>query len=185
MNRLSTAVLLLTLTFSTAALSKEVAGVKLPDTASVEGKTLKLKGAGLRKKVFFKVYVAGLYAENAGLDAKELVSSDQVKRVQLAMLRDVDRKAVGDAIREGFAKNNAAKMSALQARLDKFASGLPDTKSGDQLLFTYLPGKGLHVSGKNVDFTVEGKDFADALFSVWLGADPVDEGLKEGMLGKD
>jgi len=42
-------------------LGREVAGVKMPDTVTVEGKTLKLNGMGLRKKVMFKVYVAGLY----------------------------------------------------------------------------------------------------------------------------
>jgi hypothetical protein len=31
---------------------------------------------------------------------------------------------------------------------------------------------------------VEGKDFSDALFSVWLGTNPVDGSLKDGMLGK-
>jgi len=36
--------------------------------------------------------------------------------------------------------------------------------------------------GKSV--TIEGKAFGDALFRVWLGDDPVDGGLKEGMLGK-
>ena len=44
-------------------LAGEVAGVKMADTVSVEGKTLKLNGMGLRKKVVFKVYVAGLYLE--------------------------------------------------------------------------------------------------------------------------
>jgi hypothetical protein len=32
---------------------------------------------------------------------------------------------------------------------------------------------------------VQGKDFADALFSVWLGKQPVDDGLKKAMLGKE
>jgi hypothetical protein len=32
---------------------------------------------------------------------------------------------------------------------------------------------------------VEGKDFADALFSVWLGKDPADDDLKAGMLGSE
>ena len=31
---------------------------------------------------------------------------------------------------------------------------------------------------------IPGKDFADAMFAVWLGAKPADAGLKEGMLGK-
>lgn len=29
---------------------------------------------------------------------------------------------------------------------------------------------------------MEGKDFADALFSVWLGANPVQEDLKRALL---
>ena len=32
--------------------------------------------------------------------------------------------------------------------------------------------------------TLPGKDFADAIFSVWLGAKPVDGDLKKGLLGK-
>lgn len=31
--------------------------------------------------------------------------------------------------------------------------------------------------------TIEGADFASALFSIWLGSDPADEGLKNGLLG--
>jgi len=39
------------------------------------------------------------------------------------------------------------------------------------------------VEGLQDGSVAQGKDFADALFSVWLGAKPVDEGLKKGMLG--
>ena len=35
--------------------------------------------------------------------------------------------------------------------------------------------------GKTV---IAGKDFADALFAIWLGEHPVDDGLKQGLLGK-
>jgi hypothetical protein len=31
--------------------------------------------------------------------------------------------------------------------------------------------------------TIEGKDFSDALFLVWLGAKPPTEDLKKGLLG--
>jgi Chalcone isomerase-like len=31
--------------------------------------------------------------------------------------------------------------------------------------------------------TIAGADFATALFSIWLGSDPVDESLKAGLLG--
>ncbi len=55
--------LVLPLALSAVLSAGEVAGVKMSDTVTVEGKTLKLNGMGLRTKVMFKVYVAGLYLE--------------------------------------------------------------------------------------------------------------------------
>ena len=162
----------------------EVAGVKMPDTITVEGKTLKLNGMGLRKKVVFKVYVAGLYVETPSKDAAQLVSSDQVKRMQLSVLRSLKASQVTEAIEEGFEKNSKAQMGALKDRLRKFSGMFADVVEGDQILMTYIPGKGVSVSIKGAEKgTVEGKDFADALFSVWLGANPVQEDLKKALLG--
>jgi hypothetical protein len=59
-----------------------------------------------------------------------------------------------------------------------------DVTEGDPILMTYVPGKGVTVSIKGAEKgTVEGKDFADALFSVWLGPNPVQEDLKKALLG--
>ncbi len=177
------AALMLALCVAAPALAKEAGGVQLPDTATVEGKTLKLKGAGVRTKFVFKVYAAGLYLEDPSLDAQAILSADQVRRVHLVMLRDVDKKTMADALSEGIARNSKDKLPALQAGINTLTSSFADSKSGDNVIFTYIPGKGLVGSGK-VNFTVEGKDFADALFAVWLGKDPVDGGLKDGLLGK-
>lgn len=166
------------------ALAKEVAGVSLPETATVDGKTLRLNGMGLRKKVVFKVYVAGLYLETPSKDAASVISSDQVKRMQLSVLRSLSSRQVSEAIEEGFEKNSKASMAALKARLDKLATMIPNVEKGDQILLTYVPGKGTVVSAKNVEKgVIEGKDFADALFSVWLGSNPVQEDLKAALLG--
>ena len=162
----------------------EVAGVKMPDTVSVEGKTLKLNGIGLRKKVVFKVYVAGLYLESPSKDAAVVIASDQVKRVQLSVLRSLKAAQVTEAIAEGFEKNSKAQMGALKDRLSKFNAMFADVVEGDQILMTYVPGKGTLVSVKGAEKgSVEGKDFADALFSVWLGPNPVQEDLKKALLG--
>ena len=76
-------------------------------------------------------------------------------------------------------------MAALKDRLTSFMGVIPDLKEGQILKLTYVPGKGTTVKGgAAAEATVEGKDFADALFSVWLGKNPVDEDLKQGMLGK-
>src|SRR5262245_6319451 len=100
--------------------AKELAGVQMPDVQSVEGKDLKLNGPGLRKKLFFKVYVAGLYLETPSKDATGILSADGLRRVDMSMLRDLDRQTIVDAIRKGFEKNARAQLAQLKDRLDKF-----------------------------------------------------------------
>ncbi len=166
------------------ALAGEVAGVKMPDTITVEGKTLKLNGMGLRKKVLFKVYVAGLYVENPSKDAAKLISSDEVKSITLNILRSLSGSQIGEAISGGFWHNSKAQMGALTDRLQKLTGMFPAVGEGDQIVLTYVPGKGTSVTAKDqAKGVIEGKDFADALFSVWLGGNPVQEDLKKALLG--
>jgi hypothetical protein len=169
--------------FAFSSLAAELEGVTMPDTVKAEGKDLKLNGQGLRKKFVFNVYVAGLYVENPTRDGAELLARDEVRRVDMSMLRDLDRKAIVEAIQAGFEKNSGEKFAALKERMEKFAAVIPDIKKGQLLTIIYTPGKGTRVEGQKESFTAEGKDFADALFSVWVGKFPVDENLKKGMLG--
>jgi Chalcone isomerase-like len=165
-------------------LAGEAAGVKMPDAVTVEGKTLKLNGMGLRKKLMFKVYVAGLYVETPTKAPEAIISSEQTKRMQLHVLRNLRASQVTEAIEEGFEKNSKAQMGALSDRLKRFIGMFADVVEGDQILMTYVPGKGTSVSVKGAEKgTVEGKDFSDALFSVWLGPRPVQEDLKKALLG--
>ena len=158
-------------------------GVTSPDTVTADGKTLKLNGMGLRVKFVFKVYVASLYLENTSTAPADIIKTDQVRRVELKMLRDLEKKAIVDAIKEGFEKNSSATLPALQERLTKFTEKIADIKKDATLVIQYVPGKGTVIEGGKDTYVAEGKDFADALFSVWLGAKPVDDNLKKGMLG--
>jgi hypothetical protein len=186
MKKLSVPALMLSLVLAAPALAKERAGVNMPDSINAEGKSLKLNGVGLRKKAIFKVYVAGLYVESPSQDANTVIKSDQVKQVKMVMLRDLDKEKITEAVKDGFEKNNKAQMPALKERLDNFTSAIPDVKKGDTLTLTYVPGKGTSVTSKTGQaLSVQGKDFADALFSVWLGKEPVSEDLRDEMLGKD
>jgi hypothetical protein len=183
---LSALVLSLTLALPAFAQEKEVAGVKFPETTTVEGKELKLNGAGLRTKAIFKVYAAGLYLETPSQDGAQVIGSDQIKRVRMVMLRDLEKSKITDAIIEGIEKNNKAQMGALKERLDTFNAAIPNLKKGDELTLTYIPGKGTSVQSRSgQEISVEGKDFSDALFGVWLGKSPVDGDLRNKMLGKN
>jgi hypothetical protein len=170
---------------SVAALpAVEVAGVKLPDTQTVDGKTLKLNGAGVRKKAIFKVYAAGLYVETPSKDAAVLISSSQAKSMHLWLLRDVEGPKISGAIAEGFELNSKSALPQLKPRLDQLAKLIPDLKDGEQIALTWIPDKGTVVNVRGTDVgTIEGRDFADALFAVWLGPKPVQDDLKKALSG--
>ncbi len=163
--------------------AKDIEGTQVPDTVSQDGKTLRLIGAGIRSKWMFNVYVGALYAEKPTFNAANLIKSEQVKRMDLHLLRDVGKDKIFESIREGFEKQSKAQMPALQARLDQLAAAVPDLKKGDLMSLTYIPEKGVVLGGAAKETVIPGKDFADALFSVWLGPDPVDSDLKRKLLG--
>jgi hypothetical protein len=163
--------------------AKDVDGHPVPDTVSQDGKTLSLIGAGIRNKWMFNVYVGALYAEKPTFNAANLIKSEQIKRMDLHMLRDVGKDKIVESIREGFEKNSKAQMPALQARLEQLAAAVPDLKKGDVLSLTYVPEKGVIVGGVAKETVIPGKDFGDALFSCWLGPDPADSDLKRKLLG--
>jgi len=165
-------------------LAASVDGVKIPDTVTIDGKELKLNGAGVRKKMIVRVYVLGLYLETPSKDATAIISSDQIKSMQLKMLRNVDGAKISGAIIEGFENNSKAALPQLKPRLDQLAKMLPDVKEGDVIALTWIPGKGTQVEVRGtMTGTIEGRDFADALFAVWLGPNPVQEDLKVALVG--
>ena len=169
--------------FGRAARAGELAGITLPDTLKVGEKTLKLNGLGLRKKAVFKVYVGGLYLESASKDAGAILASDQAKAIRLHFLRDLTKAQLVEAFQEGF-EANAKDKAAQKAAFDKMLALVPDMKAGSTLTLTYLPGKGTALQVGSKDLGVfEGKGFADAVFSIWLGPKPPTEDLKKGMLG--
>lgn len=163
--------------------AREFHEVRMPDTVTISGKEVKLNGMGLRKKFVFDVYVAGLYVELPSRDAAEILASDQVKRMTLFMLRDLSKDKITEALRDGFEKNAKDQMPAWKDRFDQLSAMIPEAKKGSTIVITYLPGTGTMLSTSTTRSVIPGKDFADALFSVWLGQYPVDDGLKKGLLG--
>jgi Chalcone isomerase-like len=161
-----------------------VDGVNVPDTVTVDGKTLKLNGAGMRRKMIVRVYVGALYLETPSKDAGAIVSANQTKSMRLRMMRSVEGSKISGAIAEGFENNSKDAMPQLRPRLEQLAKWIPDVKEGDEIALTWIPDKGTQVDVRGTTKgTIEGRDFADALFSVWLGPNPVQEDLKVALVG--
>lgn len=166
------------------AVAAELAGVKMADSLSVGGKALRLNGLGLRKKAIFKVYVGGLYLEAPSKDAGAVIAANAPKAVVMHFLRSVDRGKLVEAYKEGFEANAGPRAAAQKTNIDRFYGFIGDVKDGTEMRFAYVPGKGTTVSRDAKELgTIEGKDFAEALFSVWLGLKPPSADLKKGLLG--
>jgi hypothetical protein len=162
-----------------------LAGVNLPGTSTVGDKSLVLNGMGLRSEFMVKVYVAGLYLPQKSTDASAIIKVDEPKQMVMQFLHDASKKQLSDAFEESFKDNDPDTEKAMKTHVDGFLGALEDVKVGEQMVFTYLPGKGttLAVNGKD-KLTVAGAPFGQLVFSVWLGPKPPTAGLKKGILGQ-
>ncbi|MBI1946318.1 MAG: chalcone isomerase family protein [Deltaproteobacteria bacterium] len=174
------------LAWSGAAVAKTVDGVDFPDTVEVAGAKLVRNGIGARTVMFMRFYLAALYVEKAASTASTLLGPDRPREVRLVMVKEVSKARFQEAAQAGFDKNTPTPSAELKAKEAQFLALVPGQLAGDTLTFSYEPGVGTHLKGSKVKETViAGKDFADALFAIWLGEHPVDDGLKKGLLGKD
>ena len=171
------------------ALAAEVAGIKFDDSAKVAGKDLKLNGLGLRTKIVFKVYAAGLYLPEKSKNVAEIMKQEGPRRVTLVMMRDVSSEDFGNAYMKGLNDNvDTAEKSKLVTQLSKvgemFAS-MQGLKKGDVLTLDWIPGTGsvYTLNGKKIGETIPELDYYNAMLRIWLGDKPVDSSLKSALLG--
>jgi hypothetical protein len=176
------------LVFTTAYVSaKTVGDVTIPDSFNVGGANLALNGAGMRKKGgFIKVYAGGLYLKAKSGNAAQIIAADEPMAIRLHFVRNVDKGTIQNAWSEGYKKNAGASYNALLPKIKQFNDIFSsDVKTNNTYDIIYVPGKGITVKINGVDKgTIAGLDFKKATFAIWLGSEPADEGLKEGLIGK-
>jgi len=172
----------------TPSLAATVAGVHLDDTITVAGAAapLHLNGAGVRKKFFFKIYVAALYLPAPARTPEAALAMAGPKRVVMHFLyHKVGRDKLTEGWEEGFAHNlDGATREAMKARLADFTRLFPDLGRGDTVDLDLVPGTGteVRINGRLAG-TIPGDDFYRALLRVWLGPKPADRDLKAALLG--
>jgi hypothetical protein len=162
-----------------------LAGVTLAERQQVGGKTLVLNGAGVRTKYMVKVYVAGLYLEQKSSDPAAIIKADAPKRIVMHFVHGASKSQMTDAFDESFKDNTPDARKTMKADIDLLLGALEPINSGDEMVYTYIPGTGttLAINGKD-KVTIPGPAFGEVLFSVWLGPKPPNADLKKGMLGQ-
>jgi hypothetical protein len=163
----------------------EVAGLKIDDKTRVGATELTLSGAGLRKRLFFNVYVIGLYVADRKAD---LIGQPGVKRVAIHMLRDVGAGQFTEALADGINANHSeAESKALEPRVKELGAVMAEMKEAKKGMAIALDwtGSGTQVviDGKPAGKPIAGEDFYRALLRIWLGEKPVQDDLKKALQG--
>lgn len=175
------------------ASARELNGIKMDDSARVNGKTLTLNGMGLRVKSVFgipiKIYVAGLYVEKKSKDSDAIIKSLETKMLVMEMKQNVPRDKMVEAFEVSYTDNCMNKCETQKEQFGKFKALVPSVSKGDRLIFTYLPDKVIFEvkgkSGSDKKDTLEGVEFSQNLLANFISskAPPTPE-LRKGLLGE-
>jgi Chalcone isomerase-like len=180
---------LLTLLLHTQSFSQvKIKDVDVPTEFKVETSTLVLNGAGLRNKFFIDVYVGALYLPKKSTNAQAIIAADQPFSVRLQIISTaVTMERMAEAIREGFDRSLLGNTTKLRDQIDEIVAIFlyEPVKVGDYFDIWYVPGKGVMASKnkKKYAILIPGLAFKKALLGIWLCPIPVDNNLKNKMLG--
>jgi hypothetical protein len=165
----------------------KIAGVELADSYQLGDQSLTLNGAGVRSKLFFKIYVGALYTGKTSDNAAELIAAQGSRSMQMTVLyKEIEAEKITSGWREGFKANVAAsEFKQLENRLQTFNALFPTLHAGDIVHMNYSPDTGteLSINGKVLG-NIQGADFFSTLLKVWIGDPPADDRLKAGLLGQ-
>jgi len=177
-------VLTLLLAIAPVISAAEIEGVTFRDRFEVNGTQLEIRGTGVfRYLKVIKAYVGALYMPaDVPSDA---VLSDTPKRLEVAYFYAIKGEDFGPATNKVMSQNvNPETFERLKPLVAYHNSLYQDVEPGDRYSLTYVPGKGtvLALNDKPLG-TIEGAEFAAAVFSMWLGEKPMNKAFKQQLLG--
>lgn len=181
--------LVITTLCSTANAQKQIVfeGVTLPRTMTFENKTLQLNGAGSRSKMFMEVYIQALYLSQLSQNPKEIINDNLEMSIRIEITSAlVSSGKLTRAIHAGFENSAGDSFGTLKPKMELLKSYLAeDIKRGDVFELTYNPTDSSIWVIKNGELKgkVPGLDFKKVFFGIWLGDNPVDEDLKNSLIG--
>lgn len=186
LNKLSTLLAVTLLISFSVCHAENVGKLSVDETATCSDQTLYLNGAGVRKKLFIKLYVATLYTQTKSSDEQYLLSMNQplCMRLHITSSKITSEKLV-KATREGFDKSTQGHTTDIAEEIELFLTWLnKPIKIGDVFEFSFSPSNKTQASKNNQLLgEINNKKFASALFGIWLGNNPVQLDLKNKLLG--
>lgn len=162
-----------------------IEGVYFSPQVMASGVPMVLNGVGL-KRVWqvVKVSVAAFYL-GEGV-SRSAALSNVPKRLEIEYFHAISSKDFAALTEKLIGQNvDPMTMARLQTRIHRLNTLYRDVKPGYRYSLTYVPEEGTTLALNGVDLgTIEGEDFAAAVFSMWLGPRPLSDTLKGDLLGR-
>ncbi len=174
------------------------AAIALAFSAPVEGfqlggKDLAQKGTGARGMAFLTVYYASLYlpAEMKDADVGAIIDADAPMSIVMKIDSGLVKKdSFVSAVKGGFVPGRGRVQNRRRAAVP-CALRQADHREGRRVLPELRPETGSYrryksaASGQSLTLgTIAAIDLEKAFFAMFIGSNPIDAGLKKGMLGK-
>jgi len=169
------------------AYAAEIGSVSMPDLLETEQGVLILNGAGIRTKFSLSVYVAGLYLHHKNVNFEQIIAADEPMAIRLQVTSAlITAQIMAQATREGFVKATGGDINPIRPETETFIEIFSDKiHKNDVFELIYIPAKGVTAYKNKKIFTViKGLPFKQALFGIWLCDNPVQQDLKNAMLGR-
>ena len=158
----------------------------LPLNITCAKQELQLNGFGDRKKFFIKLYVASLYVQEKVNEGNLFLEMSQAScmRLNITSSKITSEKMI-KATREGFEKATQGNTAPIENEIKTFLSWFEQPiKKGDEFEFAFVPHNAIHVTKNSKQMgIIENKEFATALFGIWLGDIPAQLNLRDKLLG--
>jgi hypothetical protein len=166
------------------AAAAEIEGIQFGDHYRTANLVLPLHGVGtLRYMKIVKVYVAALYLGDGV--SSEAVLSDTPKRLVIHYFRGIKAEDFVRSTDALIMKNVGSEaFERLRPRISRLNGLYEDVHRGDRYSLTYIPGTGTELTRNGISKgVIKGADLAEAVFSMWFGASPLNASLKDALLG--
>ena len=162
-----------------------VDGTGFANTIEKQQTRFHLKGVALlRYLIFIKAYAGAFYLPetSSGNQALEDIPKHLVLEYRVAISARDFADATREKIRESVSSET---FQRLLPKIESLNRLYRDVEPGDRYALTYIPGTGTRLTYNAETLgTIEGPEFARAVFSIWIGNNPIDTVFRDRLLGK-
>jgi hypothetical protein len=164
-----------------------IAGFEVPESIQINGTTLRLNGAAMRTKFFLNIYIVALYTVQPITREEDAVFSNIERSLRMIVTTPLATPGiVSENVVDSMKESLGSKYYQLKPVVEKIKSVIEIAQIGyKDCMDIYFDTRGaLHVykNGQFLSSEADAQIFAEALFNIYMGRQPVDAKVKRYLL---